>query len=84
MFTDLSAQREAKPLFPEAYNSTLEVGEGRRLAPASRWFLGLTLVVLLWVAVSHYLWTGLTREMEPIIQRILVEDGNVGRPPSTP
>lgn len=81
---DPDAQREAKPLFPEAYNSTLEVGEGRRLAPASRWFLGLTLIVLLWVAVSHYLWRGLITEMEPIVERILVDDGTVGRPPSTP
>ena len=81
---DPDAPRDAKPLFPEAYSSTLEVGEGRRLAPASRWFLGLALILLLWVVVSHQLWTGLITEMEPIVQRILVDDGTGGRPPSTP
>ena len=81
---DPDAPREAKPLFPEAYTSTLEVGEGRRLIPASRWFLGIALLLILWVAVSHQLWKGLITNMEPIVQRILVDDGTVGRPPSTP
>ncbi len=80
---DPDAPREAKPLFSEAYTSTLEMGEGRRVAPASRWFLGVFLLLILWVLVSHQLWRGLITDMEPIVQRILVDDVSAGRPPST-
>lgn len=79
---DPDAPREAKPLFPEAYDSTLEVGEGRRFALVSRWVLGLVLVLLLWIVVSHQVWRGLVSDMEPVVERVLSDAGR--RAPSTP
>lgn len=81
---DPDAPREARPLFHEAYAGTLDVGAGRRVAPWSRWALGLVLLLLLWVTVSHQLWRGLITDMEPLVQRILVDRGRGGTSPSTP
>lgn len=79
---DPDAPREAKPLFPEAYASTLDVGEGRRLAYLRHWIVALLLLVALWLVVADRVWRGLTagmqRDAETFLQEMKEET------PSTP
>jgi type VI secretion system protein ImpK len=53
---DPDAPAETKPVFPEAYASTLEVGEGRRLAYLRHWIVALVVLVLLWLVVADRIW----------------------------
>jgi type VI secretion system protein ImpK len=53
---DPDAAPEAKPLFPEAYASTLDAGEGRRLAYLRHWIVALLLFLVLWVVVADRIW----------------------------
>lgn len=53
---DPDAPAEAKPLFPEAYASTLDVGEGRRLAYLRHWIVALVVFLVLWLVVADRIW----------------------------
>lgn len=82
---DPDAQKAPKLLFPEAYLSTLDLGEGRRLPYVRRWVGAAVLLLLLWITVSHQVWRGLVEDMEPLIDRILDTGDQIpqGDAPST-
>lgn len=78
---DPDAPRETKPLFPEAYASTLDVGEGSRLAYLRHWILALLLLVALWLVVADRIWHGLSAGMQRDVETFLQEMKE--EPPST-
>jgi len=59
-------------LFPQAYTSTLDEGEGGRLPNLRPWIASLVLVTLVWLFLSYRLWDGLMADLEPLVQRILL------------
>jgi type VI secretion system protein ImpK len=79
---DPDAQREAKPLFPEAYASTLDVGPGSRLARLRHWVVALLLLVVLWVVVADRIWRHLTGDMQDNVETFIQEMEK--EQPSTP
>lgn len=84
---DPDARKTPKPLFPEAYASTLDLGESRRLPYVRRWVGAAVLLLLIWITVSHQIWRGLVEDMEPLIDRILDTADRTppeGDAPSTP
>jgi type VI secretion system protein ImpK len=70
---DPDAPREAKPLFPEAYASTLDVGDGSRLAYLRHWVVALLLLVALWLVVADRIWRDLTAGMQRDAETFLQE-----------
>lgn len=60
-----------RQLFPEAYASTLEQGSGERLPHLRRWIWTAAAVAAVWLLVSSWLWWDLTRDLRPVIERIL-------------
>ncbi|MDP9122070.1 MAG: DotU family type IV/VI secretion system protein [Acidobacteriota bacterium] len=68
---DPDAPRGLRPLLPEAYGSTLEVGEGRRLPHLRPWVTAAVAVLALWLVVSHGLWLRLISDLEPLVRQIL-------------
>jgi type VI secretion system protein ImpK len=79
---DPDAPRDAKPLFPEAYASTLDVGEGSRLAYLRHWIVALLLLIALWLVVADRVWRGLTAGMQQDAETFLQEMKE--EKPSTP
>jgi type VI secretion system protein ImpK len=68
---DPGTPREPHSLFPAAYQSNFEsAGASRRLSASRRWLLGGLLLALLWIVVSHRVWTGLTEDLWPLVDRI--------------
>jgi type VI secretion system protein ImpK len=68
---DPDAVREAKPLFPEAYASTLDAGEGSRLAYLRHWVVALLLFFVLWLVVADRIWHGLADGMQHDVETFL-------------
>jgi type VI secretion system protein ImpK len=61
----------SRDLVPEAYEYTLDRGEGRRLPYLRRWLWAGVGVVLLWVVAAHLLWANLISDMAPLLGRIM-------------
>lgn len=80
---DPDAPSEAKPLFPEAYASTLDAGEGRRLAYLRRWIIALLLLLVLWIVVADRIWRRLTGDMQRDVETFIHETGAEEESPST-
>jgi type VI secretion system protein ImpK len=59
-------------LFPDAYGSTLDEGEGGRLPNLRPWIAAAVILVGLWLFSSYRIWNGLMTDLEPLVQRILV------------
>lgn len=68
---DPDAPADSRALLPEAYVSTVEAADSRRLPNARRWVTAAVLLLLLWAGVSHFVWLDLTREMREVMEGIL-------------
>jgi type VI secretion system protein ImpK len=60
-------------LVPEAYTSTLDRGAARRLPYLRRWLYAAAGVVAAWLVAAHLVWRHLIADLEPLLERILVE-----------
>jgi type VI secretion system protein ImpK len=68
---DPGAPRDPRSMFPEAYQSTVESsGASRRLSAARRWLLAGLLLALLWIVISHRVWTGVVEDLQPLVDEI--------------
>jgi type VI secretion system protein ImpK len=61
---------EKRYVFPEAYYHNVREERQRELSDPRKWFLVLFLVVFVYVAATHALWTELTRDLNTINQSI--------------
>lgn len=57
--------------FSEAYAHTLDRGEGRELPYLRRWVTAFVVLVALWIFGSHLVWWKLTRDLRPLLERIV-------------
>ncbi|HZS44224.1 MAG TPA: DotU family type IV/VI secretion system protein [Blastocatellia bacterium] len=71
---DLSDAR--KQLFPEAYQYTEATLKRRRLPDTRFWVGVLLLVVVLFIGISHVLWTGLVAPLEESSQKIINDNSH--------
>jgi type VI secretion system protein ImpK len=58
-------------LFPEAYASTLDQGELKKVPYLRRWLIGIAAALFAWVVISIPIWHELVLELRPAIQDIL-------------
>ncbi len=61
----------SKRLFPNAYLYTLEERMGRRLPDVRKWIAALGAAVVVFIAISHWLWTDLASNLEIVSKQIL-------------
>jgi type VI secretion system protein ImpK len=57
-------------LFPQAYQNTMDKGEGRLLPDQRLWLALIAAVLLVWVVVSHVAWSGLSTPVEAAMCRV--------------
>ncbi|MBN2125897.1 MAG: DotU family type IV/VI secretion system protein [Deltaproteobacteria bacterium] len=62
---------ESKRLFPETYSHTLVEGAAKRLPYLKNWIALILLLIILYLAISHGIWTELTTDLKRVIQQIL-------------
>lgn len=62
---------EAKQIFPSSYEYTVTKGTGKRLTSPKRWFIASAVTIVVFYAVSHYLWMDITSDFHPVISSIL-------------
>ena len=55
------------PLFPEAYDHTLEKVAARKLPDQKNWLWLVGAIFVLWLVVSHLTWTSLSAEIDCLI-----------------
>lgn len=66
--------------FPEAYAHTLDRSEGRELPYLRRWVLAFVVLVAVWILASHLAWWELTRDLWPLLDRIVPAAFQEGSP----
>jgi type VI secretion system protein ImpK len=59
------------PLFPQAYHHTIAGGKGYKLPDPRSWLALAAAVVVVWLGVSHLLWSGLNDQVSCLICRAL-------------
>ncbi len=79
---DPDAPQDSRALLPEAYVSTVEAADSRRLPDARRWVTAAVVLLLLWVGVSHAVWVDLTREMREVMESILTQPESLPTEPA--
>jgi len=66
--------------FPETYAHTLDRSEGRELPYLRRWVIAFVVLIALWILVSHLVWWELTRDLRPLLERIVTATSEEGPP----
>ena len=64
-------EAEGRQLFAQAYDSTLDQGEGKRLPYIKRWAVLIGIIIVLFLAVSHGIWQHATRDLLEIATEII-------------
>lgn len=68
------AVRGNEHLVPLAYASTLDDGQPSTVPYLKPWLWATAIVVLLWLAGTHFLWRRSVQELEPVVKRINSEE----------
>jgi type VI secretion system protein ImpK len=68
---DSKFRTSSTQIFPEAYASTVDQGTARKLPYLQKWLVAYPVVIVVWILAGWWLWSEITSELNPVINRIL-------------